>query len=263
MSRDPFRLTGPTCISFSGGRTSAYMLWRVLESNHGLPSEALVCFANTGKEDDATLRFVQRCSDEWQVPITWVEYRPNGRGYTIVDFQTASRRGEPFEALIDKKQYLPNPVARFCSMELKALAITKATGLDSDETMVGVRADESHRLTKLRARGLILPLVEAGIGKQDVLRFWSQQPFDLDLKVNNGITHLGNCDLCFLKGAHQIVSIIRQEPHRAVWWAKQEAKISASFRKDRPNYAQMIELNQAQRDIFADDDEGIPCFCGD
>ncbi len=263
MSLDPFKISGPTCISFSGGRTSAYMLWRVLQSNDGLPNDAVVCFANTGKEDEATLRFVQLCSDEWQVPITWVEYRQNGRGFTIVDFQTASRNGEPFEALVDKKQYLPNPVARFCSMELKGLAITKATGLESDETMVGVRADESHRLTKLRARGLILPLVEAGIGKQDVLRFWKDQPFDLELQVNNGITDLGNCDLCFLKGAHQVVSIIQRDPHRAVWWAKQEQKIGATFRKDRPSYAEMLKFTKEQRDLFSGDTEGVPCFCGD
>jgi 3'-phosphoadenosine 5'-phosphosulfate sulfotransferase (PAPS reductase)/FAD synthetase len=66
---DPFRIDGPTCISFSGGRTSAYMLWRVLQSNNGLPQDAVVCFANTGKEDEATLRFVRDCGQQWNVPI--------------------------------------------------------------------------------------------------------------------------------------------------------------------------------------------------
>ena len=72
---DPFKIDGPTCISFSGGRTSAYMLWRVLQSNGGLPDEAKVIFCNTGKEEEATLRFVQDCSEHWGVPINWLEYQ--------------------------------------------------------------------------------------------------------------------------------------------------------------------------------------------
>jgi hypothetical protein len=70
---DPFKIIEPTVISFSGGRTSAYMLWRILESNNGLPEEAIVIFANTGKEDEETLKFVKNCSVNWNVPIVLCE----------------------------------------------------------------------------------------------------------------------------------------------------------------------------------------------
>lgn len=261
---DPFRITGPTCISFSGGRTSAYMLWRVLQAHGGtLPSEAVVCFANTGKEEEATLRFVRDCGERWSVPIVWVEYRPDAPGYAVVDYDSASRNGEPFHALTAKKRFLPNPIARFCSEELKGKAITKATGLQSDETMVGVRADEPHRLTKLRARGLMLPLVDAGVVKADVRMFWRHQPFDLELEEHDGITALGNCDLCFLKGPAQIRGLIQQQPQRAVWWAAQEKKIGGRFRSDRPSYADMAARVAGQPDMFDAQAEGIPCFCGD
>ena len=78
---DPFKITEPTCISFSGGRTSAYILWRVLQSNNGLPEDAIVCFANTGKEEEATLEFVRDCGDYWNVPITWIEYQNNDKKF--------------------------------------------------------------------------------------------------------------------------------------------------------------------------------------
>ncbi len=95
---DPFKITDTTVISFSGGRTSAYMLWRVLEANAGLPSDAVVLFANTGKEEEETLCFVRDCSLNWGVPITWLEYLSDYPKYRVVDFDTASRNGEPFEA---------------------------------------------------------------------------------------------------------------------------------------------------------------------
>ncbi|MBK6800315.1 MAG: hypothetical protein IPG83_02190 [Novosphingobium sp.] len=52
---DPFFITGPALISFSGGRTSAYMLWRILEARRRRMVQ--VAFANTGKEREWTTRF--------------------------------------------------------------------------------------------------------------------------------------------------------------------------------------------------------------
>jgi 3'-phosphoadenosine 5'-phosphosulfate sulfotransferase (PAPS reductase)/FAD synthetase len=282
VSRDPFKIDSPTCISFSGGRTSAYMLWRVLQSNGGLPSDAVVCFANTGKEDEATLRFVRDCGERWRAPIVWVEYRNDEAGFAVVDYETASRNGEPFEAIIRKRNYLPNPVTRFCTVELKIKAAAKYCrknlGWGEWENMIGIRADEPRRASKIRAnpsdgiKGIhrLMPLVDAGTGKQDVASFWAEQSFDLGLPNIGGVTYHGNCDLCFLKGASQIYSLIAEKPDRSVWWAKQEGSITNAsivgggyFRKDRPSYAKMAEFAAKQRDMFDPDEEAIACFCGD
>jgi 3'-phosphoadenosine 5'-phosphosulfate sulfotransferase (PAPS reductase)/FAD synthetase len=262
--RDPFKIDSPTCISFSGGRTSAYMLWRVLQSNGGLPDETVVCFANTGKEEEATLRFVQDCAEHWAVPIVWLEYTAEKPNFAQVDYQTASRNGEPFTALVNKKSYLPNPVARFCTEELKVKSINRyleSKGIDAD-TMVGVRADEPRRVGKLRARGLFIPLVDAGVRQGDVQAFWKAQPFNLGLEFRNGVTALGNCDLCFLKGPDQIMGLIKDKPSRAVWWAQQEENIGATFRSDRPSYATMMKFADAQSDMF-NNEGSVECFCGD
>jgi len=274
---DPFKIDGPTCISFSGGRTSAYMLWRVLQSNGGLPDEAVVCFSNTGKECEETLQFVRDCAVNWQVPITWLEFRDTEERFTVVNFETASRNGEPFEALIKKRNYLPNPVTRFCTIDLKIRPIGRyllSLGMAETKTeaenmsMIGMRADEQRRAAKISDKSRI-PLVTAGITKEDVGAFWKAQPFDLGLPNNNGVTMHGNCDLCFLKGGAQVLSLIAEKPERAVWWASMEALALASkpsgavFRSDRPSYAQMASFAASQHDMFDPKEEAIACFCGD
>ena len=262
---DPFKIIEPTCIIFSGGRTSAYMLWRVLQSNGGLPAEAVVCFANTGKEDEATLRFVQDCSEHWNVPITWLEYTPDGDKFKVVNFETANRDGQPFADLIKKRSFLPNSVMRFCTSELKILPIEryfKSLGIDEFETMVGIRADEPKRVTKMRGTKL-MPLANSEVTQATVQNFWKNNNFDLRLNFADGVTALGNCDLCFMKPMHQISSMVFDKPDRAVWWAKQESLIGGTFSKDRPSYAQMLKFSKEQRDMFDPAEEAISCFCGD
>jgi 3'-phosphoadenosine 5'-phosphosulfate sulfotransferase (PAPS reductase)/FAD synthetase len=281
---DPFKIDGPTCISFSGGRTSAYMLWRVLQSNGGLPADSHVIFANTGKEAEETLVFVRECSERWSVPIIWTEYRSPGHA-VVVDFETASRQGEPFAALIKDRNYLPNPVARFCTVELKILRAVdcmEGMGYDEHENFVGIRADEPVRVRKIMAnpsggtKGVErrIPLAMSGVTKATVGAFWKAQPFDLGLPSINGETPEGNCDLCFLKHRKRILSLIAAKPERAVWWIAQEGSITnpkvvggGYFRNDRATYAQMAGYLASQEDAFGhdetDDEEAIACFCGD
>jgi 3'-phosphoadenosine 5'-phosphosulfate sulfotransferase (PAPS reductase)/FAD synthetase len=277
--KDPFKIDSPTCISFSGGRTSAYMLWRVLQANGGLPDETIACFANTGLEAPETYTFIEDCARNWNVPIVWVEYRAD-KQWAVVEPSESSRNGEPFEQLIRDRNYLPNPVTRICTYELKIRTMNKyikTLGWPEWDSMVGIRADEMRRVAKIRARPnpdtvretMVVPLADANINVRDVTAFWDNNTFDLQLKTPKGRTLAGNSELCFLKPANQIFTLIQEKPERAIWWARMEALALASkpsgarFRSDRPTYAQMLEYTKAQGNLFDPEEEGIPCFCGD
>jgi len=278
---DPFRISGPTCISFSFGRSSAYLLHRVLESNGGLPDGSFVLSCNTGKEDEASLAFGKEVSERWSVPITLLEYRP-GASFEVVTFETASRNGEPFEAIIAQRGgVLPNPRSRYCSSEMKTRTMhryIRSQGVEDWETMIGIRADEPRRVAKFRfnphpetpAEYVRIPLADAFVTAHDVGAFWRAHPFDLRLPNNNGKTMHGNCDLCYLKPAAQVLSLIQEKPSRAVWWAGEEKKAEQfatgngnRFRDDRASYAQMSKFTAAQADAFDKDEEAISCLCGD
>lgn len=290
---DPFRIEGPAVLSISGGRTSGYMLWRILQAHGGkLPEDVRAIFANTGKEMPETLDFVDEMSLRWKTPITWVEYRPkteDGKQEAIVTWHSASRNGEPFAALIKDRQYLPNPVARFCTVELKIRPmhrIVRGWGWEDWTSCIGIRADEPRRVAKLAARRgaetpdeiATAPLAQAGVAVKEVGEFWHKQPFDLRLPNMNGRTMHGNCDLCFLKGAKQVYSLIREQPKRAIWWIEQENKIqkhataqgdltatNARFRQDRPSYKQMYDAAMAQDELFStiNDEPLQDCMCVD
>ena len=280
---NPYKITEPAAISFSGGRTSGYMLWKILDAYDGqLPDHLPVTFANTGKEMTQTLDFVQACSVHWGVDITWLEClaRPGGEDenkYVYetkeVDYESASRDGEPFDSLIVARQYLPNPVARFCTQELKVYRIRdwmKNKFGDTDwSNVIGIRADEQRRAAKLRKEPRnILPLVDDNVYVKEVYEFWTEQNFDLELPNNNGVTDWGNCDLCFLKGFNKKLSIVQARPDLVDWWSEMETKVgkgqkAGTFRSDQPSYSDMKMIATDQGSLFDYDDETIPCFCGD
>lgn len=224
---------GNVQIAFSGGRTSAYMLHHILEANGGLPDRVKVTFQNTGREMPETLDFVAEVGQRWGVHIVWLEYRPTAPLFEIVNHNSASRDGEPFEAMIRKKQYLPNQQSRFCTIELKirtAKRYLRSLGWTHWVNATGIRADEPNRLNKPKPKDrwtIWNPLAEAGVSRHDVAAFWNAQPFDLRLPNVGGNCWLGNCDGCFLKSEAHVAALAREFPERAAWWEKMERTVSA------------------------------------
>ena len=57
-------------------------------------------------ERPETLDFVDTCARAWSLTVHWVEYFWDAPHRTrIVDHATASRNGEPYAALIDRKGF--------------------------------------------------------------------------------------------------------------------------------------------------------------
>ena len=249
---NPYRIEGPALISFSGGRTSGYMLWHILDAYDGkLPDDVHVCFANTGKEREETLRFVHDCATHWGVRVRWLEWcRPDvpkrtrlspDQRFEEVGYNSASRNGEPFAAIIDNRAMLPNVATRYCTSDMKVNtmdAFMRAQGYDRWNNAVGLRWDEMHRVFKQIARNeagnnrytAVMPMARQAtrVTKEMVLEWWARQPFNLALRG-----YEGNCDLCFLKGQKTLRRLIRDNPGIADWWIAQEQKAVGRTRDPR------------------------------
>ena len=274
---NPYTLPeGNVQIAFSGGRTSAYMLRHILEANGDLPERVKVTFQNTGREMPETLDFVQEVGSRWGVPIVWLEYTAEKPFFQQVSHNSAARNGEPFEALIRKRKYLPNQQARFCTVEMKirtAKRYLRSIGWEHWTNCIGIRADEQRRIKPEgvfnKDRWMIWqPLNHARVSKTDVAAFWHAQPFDLRLPNVKGNCWLGNCDGCFLKSEANVAAFTREYPERAAWWENMEALASeltsgtaATFSK-RYTRAELRRFMDAQGD-WALSPEGVLCQADD
>jgi len=285
---DPFIIDGPCLWSFSGGRTSAYMLWRALQAYGGkLPDDHVVAFANTGREREETLRFVYECGSRWGVNVRWLEWRAPA-SFEEVGFNSAARDGEPFAEMVRRKQYLPNVSTRYCTSELKVRVIKnfmRSLGYERWASAVGLRHDEGHRVLKQYAFNAknkerwksVCPLATAKVTKPEVMQFWlgdnanpkrltSELPQGFDLGLHD---YEGNCDLCFLKSRLKRARILREKPEIGAWWAAQEVgaksrHVGGARFDAEESVASLIEAVRAQPLLIddshiEDDDEPEEC----
>jgi hypothetical protein len=201
--------------------------------------EIVVVFANTGKEDEGTLFFVDECAQEWGIDIVWIEAKcidENGQPYSekgwkvkhrIVTYETASRKGEPFEEMISMLG-IPSTNAPFCSYQLKRLPIidfATSIGWDDYHTAIGIRIDESNRFNpKWDELKIFYPFASVHpTNKSRVNLWWNKQSFDLNIHPDDG-----NCDGCWKKGDETLARIMIRKPEVFIWWEQMTAKYGQS-----------------------------------
>lgn len=216
-------------ISFSGGRTSAYMTKLILD-NWKDKYDFIVTFANTGKEHPKTLEFIHNCDTIFGFNTVWLEANVfmderKGTSFKIVSYEAASRNGKPFEQVI-QKYGISNPSYLHCTRELKLAPMRSylaSLGINHKEipTAIGIRADEKRRISKTAGvDNIIYPLItDWPSDKQDVLDFWEDQLFDLGLDEWDG-----NCVGCFKKSFKKIFKQLDTDPTSLDWHNKMEQK---------------------------------------
>ena len=203
-------------VSFSGGRTSGFMCHWLLE-NKSDEYDFIFVFANTAQEHEKTLEFVDKCDKAFGLNLAWVETVVHGPGvgctHKIVDFDSASRMGEPFEEVI-KKYGISNPDYPHCTRELKLspmFSYKRSLGFKSNHQMaIGIRSDEIDRMSpKAKENGLVYPLCTmTQTTLAEVRHWWAEQDFDLDLP-----THYGNCVTCWKKSDRKLKTVAKHDPH--------------------------------------------------
>lgn len=258
-----------TFVQISGGRTSGLMA----NLMKGRP-DTIFMFQNTGREKPETYDFLNRMDREWELNLVWLEYYcpdPAKKAtFKVVDFNTASRDGTPFEQLIHKRKAIPNKFKRFCSPELKTK--TARRWIRSQKVIrwnyaIGYRADEPKRQVRSDTmQNAITPLRDLGITAVDVAKFWASNSFDLELPIMpNGKTFGGNCEGCFWHSEYQNAVLCRDRPDSVKWLIKQEDKMGYTF-NDAFSYRELTELSKnlpdnhfSQLDFFC---ESVNGSCG-
>jgi len=254
-------------ISFSGGETSAYMTKIIFDKMAGRYDEIQTVFANTGEERNETLDFADRCDKTWGWNLIWVEASVrDGRVASkarVVNYGTASRHGEPFEAVI-AKYGIPNKSYPHCTRELKMNPIhsyiREQVGWPSGtyETAIGIRVDEFDRQhPEAKKQRFIYPLINPfPTNKPQVNEFWQNNGWRLNLKG-----YEGNCKWCWKKSLRKHLTIIKENPSAYEFPERMErlyatAGAGDGQRKFFRKYMTVADLRAlAQRDFIPANDD--------
>lgn len=229
----------------------------LLTEGRGLFDEYIVCFANTGREHPKTLDFIKKCDDEFGFNTVWLEAvvdQRKGKQIThkVIDYDTASRDGQPFEDVI-RKYGIPNVSRPHCSDKLKKYVMSsyiRSLGLKASRvpTAIGIRNDESRRVSGTEA-DVIYPLIDIwSVDREHILLWWEDQTFDLEIDEFEG-----NCQACYKKSFHKLHLQMERDPSVFDWTDEMERKyghINARSKSPYKNNSKVWEEKRGCRSVF-------------
>lgn len=205
-------------ISFSGGRTSAYMVY-VMEKMRvkGEISDVHYVFMDTGAEHPKTYEFIRNCVDHFGIHLRCIRTQISmdfgtGPTYREVSLDECKHDLQPWIEMT-QKYGTPYTHGAFCTDRMKTAPYKKFCddnfGSKNYITWLGIRSDETRRINLARERyrylAEISPMTKSGING-----WWSEMPFDLGIE-----DYLGNCVFCLKKGDNKIAAAMRAEPEMA------------------------------------------------
>jgi hypothetical protein len=234
-------------VSFSGGRTSAYMVWLIesMRKSGEWTAPVEYIFMDTGAEHPKTYAFLRKCVEYFGIELICLRgdfNQPVGKGstYKVLDISECDHDmvNGPMAQILNKYG-TPTVMGAWCTSRMKEETHDKfcddVFGAGNYVTWLGIRADEQSRL-KIGKRADLRYLAEiSDFDKEDVLDFWKEMPFDLEIEE-----HLGNCVFCIKKSINKIALAARDEPELAAQWIK--AIESATDRLNQPTEKEVNDL---------------------
>lgn len=198
-------------VSFSGGRTSAYLVHLMEQRRIKEDLDVRYIYMDTGAEHPKTYEFIKNVVSHWDINLTCLRVVVNpelgkGNSYEVIPVSEIKHDLEPWKAIV-KKYGLPYPAGAFCTREMKFNPVTKYCKDNFDEytTWIGIRADEQSRLKPKDGINYLADISD--FEKDDINHWWSKQHFDLNIPE-----HLGNCVFCIKKSVNKIALAARDEP---------------------------------------------------
>jgi hypothetical protein len=208
-------------VSFSGGRTSAY-LCHLMIKKFGKENVDFI-FMDTGAEHPKTYEFIRKCVEYLDIELTCLQGDfeqevGKGHAYKVVPLESLKHDmvNGPFARMMNKYG-VPNISSAWCTNRMKEETFDKYCshrfGKGNYITWLGIRADEQKRLRIGKNPRLRYMAEISDFDKEDVLDFWDSMPFNLEIDE-----HLGNCVFCFKKSINKVALAARDEPELAEKW---------------------------------------------
>jgi len=237
-------------VSFSGGKTSAYMSYLLKKNNK--QDNLYFVFANTGQESEESLEFTRKCDEEFNLNLVWVEAVVNAKkgeatSYKTTNFKEAHRGWQLFEDVISKYG-IPNKSYPHCNRELKLAPIHSwaKENIGDYKTAIGIRTDEIRRVSKGNLYNIIYPLInDYPTDKIDVNNFWEDMSFNLEIPP-----YLGNCVGCWKKSDRKLIMIAQEYPELFNTISKIEADYRHSGSDPHGKGRTFFRQNRNAKDIL-------------